>query len=84
MCKLTFKVQIRVSLAILICSFVLASFTKQGLFNNFGWIAYGLFFIINPVWPESWDWKDHNRLRLGCRIAGVLAILVGLLTRFSV
>lgn len=84
MCKLTFKLQMYISLGILICSFILATCTKQSLFNNVGWVIYGLFFIVNPVWPKSWDWKDHSKLRLGCRIAGVLAILVGLLTRFGV
>jgi len=82
--KLTFTTQMRLSIGILICSFVLATFTRQGLFNNLGWIIYGLFFIINPVWPKTWDWKDHSKLRLGCRIAGALAIMVGLLTRFGV
>lgn len=82
--KLTFKIQMYISIGILICCFLLATFTKQSLFSNAGWIIYGLFFIINPVWPDTWDWRDHNKLRLGCRIAGVLAILVGLLTRFGV
>lgn len=82
--KLTFKAQIRVSLVILIFCLILSNLTKQGIFDNIGWITYGLFFIINPVWPDSWDWQDHSKLRLGCRIAGVLAIMVGLLTRFVV
>ncbi len=84
MSRLTFRVQIRVSIGIFICCIVLAILTKQSIFHNIGWIIYGLFFIINPVWPVSWDWKDHDKLRLGCRIAGVLAVLVGLLTHFGV
>ncbi len=82
--KLTFKMQMYISLGILICSFILATCTKQGLFSNAGWIIYGLFCIIHPVWPDAWDWKDYDKLRLGCRIAGVLSIMVGLLTRFGV
>ena len=42
----------------------------------------GLFFVINPVWPKMWDWKDHKYLRLGSRIGGILAIVIGLITRF--
>lgn len=82
--KLTFKTQFRICMGILILSFVLAHITKQGLFTNIAWIIYGLFFIINPVWPEMWNHADHNKMRLGCRIGGVLVIVVGLITRFGV
>lgn len=82
--RLTFHVQIRLSLGIGLLCFILASVVKQGLFMNAAWIIYGLFWIINPVWPQSWDWKDHNILRRSIRIAGVLAIIIGLITRFGV
>lgn len=82
--KLTFKTQFRICMGILILSFVLAHITKQGVFTNIAWIIYGLFFIINPVWPEMWNHADHNKMRLGCRIGGVLVIVVGLITRFGV
>ena len=82
--RLTFHTQIRVSLGIFILCLFLAHITKQGIFSNIGWIVYGLFFVINPVWPKSWDHADHSKLRLGARIAGVLAILFGLITRLRV
>jgi len=82
--KLTFKTQFRICMGILILSFVLAHITKQGVFTNIAWIIYGLLFIINPVWPEMWDHADHKKMRLGCRIGGVLVIVVGLITRFGV
>ena len=50
--KLTFRAQIRISMTLFILCFILATITKQGVFNNIGWIVYGLFFIINPVWPQ--------------------------------
>ena len=81
--KLTFKTQIRICMGILILSFILAHITKQGVFTNIAWIVYGLFFIINPVWPAMWDHADHKKLTLGCRIGGALMILVGLFTRFG-
>lgn len=80
--KLTFQVQMWICIGILIFCFILATITKQGIFSNIAWIIYGLFFIVNPVWPKMWDYADHKKLRLGCRIAGVLAIIVGIMTRF--
>ena len=82
--KLTFKMQFMICMGFLIFSFVLANITKQGIFTNIAWIIYGLFFIVNPVWPQAWDWKDHNTMTLGCRIGGTLVILIGLITRFGV
>ena len=81
--KLNFKVQFRICIGILILCFVLAILTKQGWFSNIAWISYGLFFAINPVWPQ-WFYGDPKMLKLGCRIAGILAIVIGLITRFGV
>lgn len=82
--KLTFSVQMRISLGIYLLCFFLAHVLKHGWLTNVGWISYGLFWIANPVWPPSWDWRDHSKMRLGIRIAGVLAIMIGLVTRFAV
>ena len=82
--RLTFHVQIRLTIGLYFLCFILARVFKQGWLTNVGWIIYGLFFIINPVWPQSWDWKDHTILRRSIRIAGVLAIIIGLITRFGV
>jgi len=82
--RLTFHVQIRLTIGLYFLCFILAHVFKQGWLTNVGWIIYGLFFIINPVWPQSWDWRDHNVLRRSIRIAGVLAIIIGLITRFGV
>lgn len=84
MSRLTFKTQMYLSLGFFVICMILAYFTKLGIFHNIGWIVYGLFFIIHPVWPKSWDCHEHRKLKLGCRIAGALAILVGLITRFGV
>ena len=82
--KLDFKLQIRISLGLLILCFVLATVTKIAWLHNLGWIIYGLFFILNPVWPKAWDWQDHDKLQLGCRAAGVLCMVAALITRFGV
>ena len=82
--KLSFYWQIRISLGLLILCFVLATVTRTAWLHNLGWIIYGLFFIINPVWPKAWDWHEPKKLRLGCRIAGALCIFIALITRFGV
>ena len=82
--KLDFVWQMRISLGLMVLFFVLATVTKISWLHNLAWIIYGLFFIIHPVWPKAWDWQDHGKLRLGCRIAGVLCIIIALITRFGV
>ena len=80
--KLTYRVQIQISMRIFLLCFVIAHVTKCGIFTNLGWMIAGLFFVINPVWPKMWDRKDHRYLKLGSRIGGILAIVIGLITRF--
>ena len=50
--RLTFKRQIWLSLGIAVLCFITATITKLSFIHNLGWIIYGLFFIIHPVWPE--------------------------------
>ena len=82
--KLDFRLQIRISLIILVLCFILATVTKISWLHNLGWVIYGLFFIIHPVWPKAWDWQGHDKLRLGCRAASVFCIVVALITRYGV
>ena len=82
--KLTFEIQLRICIGILLLCFTLSTITKQGWFSNIAWIVYGSFFAMNPVWPQMWDHLDHKKLKLGSRIAGIIAIIVGLITRFGV
>jgi len=82
--KMTWKSQIMTCAGLHAVLFALALITKQGIFNNIAWMIWGLSFIFHPVWPKAWDYADHEKLKLGCRIGGILAILVGLITRFHV
>ncbi|MBE6008511.1 MAG: oxidoreductase membrane subunit [Lachnospiraceae bacterium] len=82
--NLTFRKQFGICIGILIISFIFANITKIGIFTNIAWIIYGLTFVINPVWPEIWDHLDHKKLKLGCRIGGILVLIVALITRFGV
>ena len=83
--QLSFKTQIYISLAILICVFVLGQFFRMGIFHNIGWVIIGLLFFINPVWPKAVDWRSHDELKKGIRIGSVLVIIVyGFLVRYGV
>lgn len=82
--RMTWKTQIMTCAGIHAVLFALAVITKEGIFSNIAWVVWGAAFILHPVWPRAWDYADHDKLRLGCRIGGVLAILIGLITRFQV
>lgn len=82
--KMTYKGQLMVCAGIHAVLLVFKVITKQGIFSNIAWVVWGAAFILHPVWPGALDRADHDKLRLGCRIGGVLAILFGLLVRFRV
>lgn len=85
MTRMSFKTQSYISLAIVACAFLLAQFFKIGIFHNIGWILSGLLFVINPVWPKSADWQNHDDLRKGIRIGGAAVIVVfGFLIRYGI
>ena len=76
----TFGQQFAVLLVVLVVCNVLSFVTRIGWFHNRGWLLHGLLFLVHPVWRRSWDYADHDKLRLG----GGLMILVALVTRFGV
>lgn len=78
---LTFQRQIILGIVFIIVGNLLAFTFHKGIFSNIMWILYGLLFILNPVYPERSDCKKGKK---GARIAGVICIAVGLLTRFIV
>lgn len=81
--KLTFRQQLTAGLGLLIVCGIIGMIFKTGIFFNIAWIVYGLAFIINPVWPQSSGNADPVKMKRGCRIAGVLCVLVGLIARFG-
>lgn len=83
--KLSFKTQGCISLLILACAFLLGQIFKISVFFNIGYILVGLLFVINPVWPKVWDWREHDKMKNGIRIGSVLVITIfGFLTRYGV
>ena len=73
--KLTFRIQIIIGIILIIVA--------NGIVSNISWVIYGLLFIINPVYPERYG-NNEKKAKLGVRIAGIICIAVGLLTRFAV
>ncbi len=79
--KITFKQQIFIGIILIIVGNVLALFLQKGLFANIAWVLYGLILIVNPVYPERYS-NDVKKAKLGSRIAGIICILVGILTKY--
>ena len=81
--KLTFKRQIFGGIILIIAGNIFAFVFHKGIFSNIVWIIYGLLFIINPVYPEQYRYNE-KKAKMGARIAGIICIIVGLITRFIV
>ena len=79
---LSFKHQIWLGAAVFILSLVLSHVLHLGFIHNLGWILYGLLFIINPVPPENVH-GDPKKLKQYARIAGMIAVAIGLLVRYN-
>ncbi len=82
--RLSFSAQMLLGMAIMGICTALSFVLHKGIFHNLAWVSWGLLFFFHPIWPKEWDYADHQKLRKGARIAGILAIAWGLLTRFSV
>lgn len=80
--RISFKKQMIIGLVFLFLMHICSTVFKNGIFVNIAWIAYGLLFVINPVCPEKS--KEVKNIRLWIRLAGVLCIILGIMTRFGV
>ena len=77
--KLTYSRQIVLGLILLSLGHLLSWVTGWQYFQNLGWIAYGLLFLIHPVWLESASQNPH--IKTYVRVAGAVVILIGLMLR---
>lgn len=80
--KLTFNKQIILGIILVIVGNILAFIFHNGIFSNVVWIIYGLLFLLNPVYPERYISKKKGKI--AARIAGVICIVIGIITRFIV
>ncbi len=79
--NLTFKRQVILGIVLIVLGNLLAFTLHNGIFSNIAWIIYGLLFLLHPVYSERFD---NKKGKLGARIAGILCIVIGLITRFIV
>ena len=79
--RITFKQQVFIGIVFIIVGNVLALILHKGLFANIAWILYGLVLILHPIYPERYS-NDVKSAKLGSRIAGIICILVGILTKY--
>lgn len=82
--SMTFQQQFRLCMVIMIVNIVLAHLTKIAWFHNLSWLIWGILFFMNPVWPESWLDAWPERRRKGVRIASLVMVVIGLITRFGI
>ncbi len=80
--KLSFKVQVWLGAAVFILCLVLSHVLHMGWIHNLGWVIYGLLFLVHPVPPENVH-GEPKKLKMYARIAGIIAILWGLLVRYQ-
>lgn len=80
--KITFKRQVFIGIMLIAVGNILSLILHEGLCANIAWVLYGLVLIINPVYPERSN--DAKKAKWGIRIAGIICVLVGVLTRYVV
>lgn len=81
MSSLTFQSQIVLGVVLIVSGNLLAFAFRNGIFSNIMWILYGLLSILNPVYLEQ---SDNKKGKQSSRIAGIICIAVGLLTKFII
>lgn len=76
---LTYPKQIILGVVFVILGHVLSWVTGYGIYTNLGWIAYGLLFLLHPVWLESASQNPHIKNYV-C-IAGGVVVIMGCILR---
>ena len=76
---LTYGRQMVLGLVFLSLGHILSWITDWRFFENLGWIAYGLLFLLHPVWLDRAARSPH--IKTYVRIAGAVVILIGCFLR---
>lgn len=79
--KVTFIQQIFIGIILIVVGNMFALILHKGLFANIAWVLYGFLLILHPVYPEKFS-NDVKSAKLGSRIAGIICILAGILTKY--
>lgn len=77
----SFNEQMKYGLLLMVALFVCGSLMGDGRWFNLAWMLYGLLWLLHPVLPERAAQTSRNLNVV--RICGVLILLVGSITKFS-
>lgn len=77
--KLTYWLQIIISCIIVFLANVASTVLQHWAYRSFGFVICGMLWLIHPVLPKSAD--ISKRTLLWTRLAGVILIFIGILTR---
>ena len=77
--KLTYKAQVIISVIIIILGNVLTDIFDSWIYRSMAFAICGLLFIVHPIVP---NYLETNKTTIfWTRIAGILLIIIGVLTR---
>ena len=77
--RLTYGRQMVLGIVLLTWGHILSWMTEWQYFQNLGWIAYGLLFLIHPVWGAGAANTPH--IKTYVRLAGAAVVLMGCFLR---
>lgn len=77
--KLTYKVQMLISLIIILFANVMSTIFKHWIYRSGGFVICGLLWLIHPVLPNSSEVSKETLILT--RITGIILILIGIFTR---
>ncbi len=77
--KLTYKVQLMISVIFIILANVLTEVFNSWIYRSIGFCICGLMWFVHPVLPNGAE--VSKRTLLWTRIAGIILILIGVFTR---
>lgn len=80
--RITFKIQLYISGALILIGNLLSTLFKNGILCNVAWVLIGLLYILHPVCPSGYI--GNPKIENAIRIAGTVLILIGLLIRYQV
>lgn len=77
--KLNYKIQMIISVVLILLCNVLATVFKNWIFRSIGFIACGFLYLIHPVVPAGVETTKKTLVLV--RVAGAFLILFGLFSR---
>lgn len=80
--KLNYKKQLLLTVVIILVFNIMNTVFKHWIFTSIGYVLCGLLWVFHPVMPVILDdTQSAKRVTNAIRFAGVLLILIGVITR---